>query len=156
MKTFIPYVRENVELKSSINGWEQKFEFINTRSGESENIGRYDVLYVLNQINNLSSFKVLIQTVVSNNFSADTLRYVPANNIKINNVRNGVLLNRIADAKVKGFNSKQLFEKLEKFDGVDKFFTYSSDIDNEIYGLYNYSILVDHYNKVIAFNYLEN
>lgn len=156
MKTFIPYVRTNIELKSTINGWEQKFEFINTRSGENEAIEHYDVLYVLNQINNLKSFKIFIQIIVQNNFGPDTMKYVPVNNINFDSVRNGVVLNRIVGNTVKNFNAQELFDKLKEFEGIDKFFICPSDIDNEIYGLYNYSILIDHYNKVIVFNYLEN
>lgn len=156
MKTFIPYVRTNIELKSTINGWKQKFEFINTRSGENEAIEHYDVLYVLNQINNLKSFKIFIQIIVQNNFGPDTMKYVPVNNINFDSERNGVVLNRIVGNTVKNFNAQELFDKLKEFEGIDKFFIYPSDIDNEIYGLYNYSILIDHYNKVIVFNYLEN
>lgn len=156
MNTSIPYSRPGVELKSSIDGWSQVVEFMNTRSGENETIGCYDVLYVLNQINNLKSFKVLIQTVDNNMTGPDTVKDIPVNNIEVDSERNCVVANRVVGSKTKNFNGQQLFEKLKEFEGIDKFFTYPSDIDNDIYGLYNYSILIDHYNKVITFNYLKN
>lgn len=157
MKSFIPYVRTNIELKLSIDGWEQKFEFINTRSGESEPIARYDVLYVLNQINNLNSFKVLIQTPNYNSSTQNGVKYVPVNNVEIDKERNGIIFNYINNSGVKKFKANRLYEILNQFENIDKFFTYPSEIDdNEPDGLHNYSIIIDHYNKVIAFNYLEN